>query len=116
MRDLGNIEVVEGKCDDCMFYDCNYVSSICDAFFKALVGESCDYCGGYLIIKKKEKWATCTRENTKAGDIVRYKASDRYRTVDYVFKRRDRLLLTSDDRTMNENSARMGDYEIQVKE
>lgn len=72
---LENIEVVEGTCSECVLW--NYTS--CDSIFYTLCGFGC---GRHvpnkdIILKKKEVWVRCTKENTKVGDTIRgvYKPS-----------------------------------------
>ena len=76
IKDLGHIEVVEGKCEAC-----DYNEPGCEVLCRQFTPFG-------HILRKKEKWETCNRENTEAGDIVRVKesATGSEYLVDYVHK------------------------------
>lgn len=75
MRDLSKYELVDGEgCAGCVLD--NY-QEYCFSFFEWLTGESCDK----KILKKKEVWETCTKENTKVGDKVKNKRDEIYLIV-----------------------------------
>ena len=58
---LDNIEVVDGDCKDCDWYsDCD---DCCGELCIILIGVG-------KMIRKKEVWETCTKENTKVGDTI----------------------------------------------
>ena len=91
IKDLGHIEVVEGGCSDCILLS----ASTCNEIFKDLTGlYSCNdsYDCNY-ILKKKEVWETCTRENTKVGLYVYNNVNKTTFKIKYILNSRDRFIL-----------------------
>ena len=61
-------EITEGLCHECILYVLDHKTRNCHKIFALLTGKSCFSCE--YILKEKEKFETCTKENTKVGDIV----------------------------------------------
>lgn len=107
MRDLSNYEVVNGECKDCILHNKNS----CTCIFNFITGSICNC----TILKKKQKWVKCTKENTKAGDTVRsIKYPDMYYTVDYVYKHKHKILITKNK--IIEKCFYIDMFEVQEKE
>lgn len=69
----------------------------------------------WLKDNKPEIWETCTKENTKAGDRVRFHQYDSYRTVKYVSDNSDVIIVRLKPES-KDYSAKIGEYEINTSE
>jgi hypothetical protein len=99
MKDLINdYEIVEGKCKDC-----DLESNSCITLCEKLIPEE-------YIFKKKEKWVTCTPENTEVGDRVKFISDGSIHKVKYIHETEDAFLL--DTNTCMDDMDR---YEVKEK-
>ena len=59
-------EITNGRCDECILNGIR--DGNCVAAFRIITGKECNRTE--IILKEKEKFETCSRENTRVGDIV----------------------------------------------
>ena len=112
LKNLGHIEVVRGACRDCLLYGASY----CYDQFKNLVGFDCANEDAKYILKKKERWETCTKENIKIGDTVRWlKDADTEYKVTHIFKTRNRFMVEDSSGFKCFNSQPLSNYEVKEK-
>lgn len=107
MKDLSDYEV-DINTDSC--YGCALIHVPgCNNIFEFLTDTVCTD----KILKKKEKWVRCTKENTNVGDTVRGYRNENLYTVTYIHKYARTFELDFGD---CEREQHMACYEIQVKE
>lgn len=58
-------EITNGRCDECILNRIR--NGHCVESFRVITGKECRT---KIILKEKEKFETCTRENTEVGDVV----------------------------------------------
>ena len=111
IKDLSCIEFVkQSECKGCLLHSYNK----CEDIYKDIAGCICydENDDSVRIMRKKEVWETCTKENTKAGDPVRPRGRECEAKckVMYIYEDGQHFLMSSG--YVNEEKRYLYDFEI----
>ena len=87
-------------------------SDECENAVRAITGLKCKSRG--FVLKRKPTWEVCTKQNTKVGDVVRSRTTEKLFEIRYILDSEPAHLVVVRDSEGRESSQRIEFYEVEI--